>query len=338
MKAIRKPAKPRAMYTMKRAFCLLLILLFIPASEVKSEGNGSAFGMQEITVEILRDKSTIIATSPDIPDLAVSLSGRDAGVISPDAIAAACAFRPDVFPLTLRSFFTALQTWAEEHEDRAEETGLFAGDAFIKAKTKKAFTVDEDGMNTFLGMLDDSDYLCLKPYLSLAGTGSSLSGAVYNRGAYCSVQLMNSGQCVLTLSADLSDPDETYLVLGFGNDSELYYHEISIVRDGLKTLYELNLYTGEEMHFNPEKQILCQKIYADFEACGETTAFSGTVDSLVTEAPVHFTGMIGECEHAEAPEGIGECSLSQLLQIAAIWFQITPQINVIELLQMIPGM
>ena len=319
---------------MKKTVCVLaaLIVLFASCAQAESAGSGPLY-----TLDIKRDGTSLVFSGPDFPGLAVTLSESDAEAVPPFVTELLLSFGPDRPAELIRRFFAALDAWTGMHPENAEETGVYAGDAFLKARTRKRFEASAEELLNFEALVYPADPFFRRLYEMPAVEGERLTGAVYEDGKYYSVDLMNGEDCVLSVSADLSAPDEVYLVCGFSSGTACYYIEFSAVTDGSGTISSASLYRGEEAFFSPRQQTLCQTLQAVFSQEGEKQEFSGTFDSILLDAPVRFEGTVTDCSRVSVPEGKIGISLSRLLEYASLWLQFNPELKLTDLIRLIPN-
>ena len=317
---------------MKKIICILAALTVLLVSCASAESTGTSV---QVRLEILRDETTLVFTSPDFPVLAVTLSENDAEAVPSGVQELLHSFRPDLPSRLIRSFFAAIDAWTGMQPENKEENSAFAGDAFLKAHIKKSFEVTAENMRNFEALVYLNEPLCLPLYEQDGNEDLSLTGAVYDSGKYYDASLMNGEDCVMTISADLSDPEEIYLVCGFTSGQAFYYNEISAVRDGSQTTYDAHLYRGEESFFSPGEQTVCQTLWTAFSEKGEKQEFSGTFDSILLDAPIRLVGTIEDCEKASVPDGKVEFSLSQVLEYANFWLHFNPNLNLFDVIQLI---
>ncbi len=319
---------------MKKTVCILaaLIVLFASCAQAESTGSGPLY-----TLEIMRDGTSLVFSSPGFPGLAVTLSESDAEAVPPFVTELLLSFSPDRPAELIRRFFTALDAWSGMHPENAEETGVYAGDAFLKAHTQKRFEASAEELRNFEALVYPSDPFFRRLYEMPADEGQRFTGAVYDDGKYYSVDLMRGEDCVLSVSADLSAPDEVYLVCSFTSGTACYYNEFSAVTDGSGTICSASLYRGQEPFFSPREQTLCQTLQAVFSRAGERQEFSGSFDSILLDKPVRVEGAVTDCGKASVPEGKVEISLSRLLEYASLWRQFNPELNLPDLIRLIPN-
>lgn len=318
---------------MKRIICLFAALALLCVSCASAESAASVAPAPTVTLDVQRDGTSLVFTSPDFPGLAITLSENDAEAVPLPILSLLLSFTPDRPAELVRRFFAALDAWAGMQADTAEESGVYAGDAFLKARTKKSFEVSAEELRSFEAMINPDDPFFRQLSALPAAEGQSLAGAVYDNGKYYSADLMNGEDCVMTVSADLTDPDDIYLVCGLASGGAYYYNEFRAVRDGSGTAYFVRLYRGEEAFFSPEEQVLCQSLEAVFTEEGEKQEFAGTVDSLLLDTAVRFEGTVADVAKVSVPEGKMEISTSGLFEFAALWLQFNPRLNVLDLVR-----
>ena len=317
---------------MKKLICILLCAVLFCAAPAQADSTDPT-GTTEITLEILRDDSVMLFLSPEFSGVAISLSEMDTETVPQDLLDVLLALKPEQLVSAAHRFAGVITTWMMTHQFVREEKGLFTGDAFLKARIKKEFTVRNDELPSLLGMLTDPERSIAEMYLSRTGGQGSLNGAVYDGGKFFSVNLMSGGNCVMTLSADVSEPDESYLVFGFGNGSSFYYHEADFRKDGEQIVFDMNLYSGTDPYFSARDQALCQTIHLVFAPKGENVlSFSGEADAVPLSGPIRFSGTLNDCFRVKEPEDRIRVGMSSLIELIGTAMLILPSLDLLELI------
>lgn len=262
--------------------CMTMLLTFssFSAGEEKTEEN-------DVRFDIYKADGGFMILSQIMPNVAVQVDSL-------------LPMNPELTIPIIRTLGDSLYLWAKD-SGSVTEKGLFTGDAFSCAKTRNSFTVTKETSDSFLGLFSEhrtelqySELLSDLFSVAFENPDLWITGAVYNEGSFFSISIMNHQDCVQTFSADISQKDSVYLVIGQGNGSSSYFHEIFMDKKDRSTELEYYLFNGSKPVFRLQSLTMLQMLHISFVREEEYWTFSGLLDSSIMMDTLSLSGFIHE--------------------------------------------
>ena len=225
---------------MKRFISLILVLaMVIPAAGALAGGNHCGIEAQvlagdqdiRIRLDIYAENDQIYITSTLVPDTCVRISGINAAEIGDAAAELIRNIRggrmTEIAEGCLRDWIAFMQPETRE--------GVFSGDAFDRATSMQRITFSWGDL-TMLGRNT------LKALKAEGLSGELLEGdwaelmtpqrnirfdlKIFDGGKYASLGVLDGADTVMTVSANLADPDCALIITGCGTGGKNYYSSI----------------------------------------------------------------------------------------------------------------
>lgn len=309
---------------MKRFISLILILMMlISATHAAAENSHCRIeaqihaGDQEIlaSLNIYSDDNKIYFTSSLFPDVCIQLSGVD----SDEIIQATLELIRNMSDERMAEvILQSVKEWSAFMQPETRK-GSFSGDAFDCATSMEHIvfsygdlmlleqrTVNALRMQGLSGALLESDWSsAMMPERNIR-----FDLKAFDEGRYASLNVLDGEEIIMTVSANLSDPDSALLVIGRGFGGKNYYSRILAEKKENRLEISEMLYADDLKNGFPglgRDNLICTRTFtvsmAEEDGQTKNVQISGSLLPANDLSAIRFAGMIYNAEAGRIFDG-----------------------------------
>ena len=309
---------------MKRFISLILVLaMVIPAAGALAGGSHCGIEAQvlageqdtRIRLDIYADNDQIYITSSLIPDTCIRISGINPAQIGDAAAELIRNIRSGKMTEIAEG---CIRDWIAFMQPETRE-GSFSGDAFEQATSMQRITFSWGdlmmlGRNTLKALKTEglSGELLEGDWSELLTPQRNIRFdlKIFDGGKYASLGVLDGADTVMTVSANLSDPDCALVITGCGTGGKNYYSSILAEKKENRVDITEMLYADDMKTGCPglgTDSLICTQAniieWTETNGTAENIQLSGTLFPANGMKPIQYSGTISNVETGRIFEG-----------------------------------